>query len=136
MTATPVIKMVDPNEVLNKVNADKSVVQLDSTKHSEDSATITSEVPGEVKLAVRPHGIDGLTVKIENDTLKPGQPGVIRFIYEPPDESAKAPRIVYVHANPLNKVFSFTLNFRQPTPAARPTVPFPGQQPAAPAKRP
>ncbi len=133
MTA-PRPKMADPNEILNAVVADKSDIQLDSAKASEDSATITADLPGEVRLEVRPHGIPGLKVTIDNQTIRQGSPANIKFSYEPPDESPKSPRIVYIHANPLGKVFSFTLNFRQPAPVRAPMIPMPQQPPVAPKK--
>jgi hypothetical protein len=118
-------KMVDPNEVLNAIKASKTSVQLDSVKRSSDSAEISADLPGEVRLEVQPHGIPGLNVRFENQNVRQGQPGIIHFDYEPPDETAKAPRIVYIHVNPMGKVISFTLNFRQPAPQAKPQFTLP-----------
>ena len=90
--------MVDPNEVLSKIQANKAEIKLDSVKQSEDSAQISAEIPGEVNLEVRPHGIPGLTVSFDTKIVKPGAPSTVTFRYDPPDSTPKTPRIIYIHA--------------------------------------
>ncbi|MDZ4799548.1 MAG: hypothetical protein SGI92_15405 [Bryobacteraceae bacterium] len=130
----PQIRMVDPNAILARVQADKSEIKLDSVKASEDSAHISADIPGEVRLEVQPHRIPGLTVSFENQTIRQGSPATIRFKYTPPDATAKTAQIVYIHANPLGKVFSFTLDFAPPPVVPTAPIVFPGKLPA-PAKK-
>jgi len=108
------IRIPDAQTILNQVTADKSEVQLASAKKSDDAAAITSQAPGEIRLEIVPFSVPGLTVKLDKQKLKKGETAHLSFVYDPPEPSPKTPRIVYVKAAPLEKVFSFTTVFSAP----------------------
>ncbi|MBC7924039.1 MAG: hypothetical protein H7039_00115 [Bryobacteraceae bacterium] len=119
----PPIRIPDAAALLEKLTSDTTKLTLDSVKPSSGEARISNDMPGVVTLTVEPHSIDGLEVSIDKVMIKQGETAVVQFRYSPPDVTAKAPRLVYVRASPVAKVFSFTLGFTAPP--LPPSIPLP-----------
>jgi hypothetical protein len=105
------------NDVLGRVAAEQSVVQLRDSEPSTGEATIKNSMTGSVKLTPQRFEIPGLEMKLEKDLLGANEKTKVLFSYTPPEKGAKRPKVVYIQVEPTGEMIPLQIVF---TPSAPP----------------
>ena len=107
-------KGVSLTDVVRKVQVDKGQIRLSSFQPSKGEATLSNEMPGEVRIRMSAPPIPGLVTKIDKTTLQAGEKAHITVDYNPPTKEPKSLQQISLYAEPINQTFRIDLIFDIP----------------------
>ena len=104
-------KGVDIQTVNRQVSIDRTEMRLSGYEPSRGEASIVNNMPGDVKLRLEAPKVEGLEVKLNQDTLKSGQEAKVIADYKPPTTDPKPAAAILVHLEPTGQIFRIGLVF-------------------------
>ena len=98
-------------ELLHGVKADRSFVELDSTRPGEQKIRLRNTTPGPVDLTVVLEELPGLTAKLDKRRIGPNEIAVATVLWKPKDKVAKPVRTLHVRVLPLGQDIPIQVRF-------------------------
>ena len=98
-------------ELLHKVKADKTVVNLRSGEASAEQVSILNQMPGPVTIELHVPQVPGLEVQVDRHQIPGNEKATLSFTYKPGGNSPKEPVPVEVQVEPVHSVITLQVTF-------------------------